>query len=110
MIASPDALGDICDGLAARDTYEIVVPDLERPELLAERHIDGIISSYEIGRDLGSVMVELPAADGLPIKVTVGGITVGKTVMEDPLAEAIDILDQVLLVSPEIATVTPLAG
>lgn len=103
-------LAAICDGLADRGAYDIVIPDLDRPELLAKTRIDGIISSYDIGRDLGAVMVELPTSDGLPIKVTVGGITVGKMVTEDPLAEALDVLDQLLLDSAHLASVTPLAG
>lgn len=110
MIASPIALGRICDALADRGTYEIVIPDLDRPELLAERRIDGIISSFDIGRDLGAVMVELPASEGLPIRITVQGITVGKMVTGDPLTEALDVLDQILLDSAHLSSVTPLAG
>lgn len=110
VIASPELLGAICDGLADRGTYEIVIPDLDRADLLAETQIDGIISSFEIGRDLGAVMIELPRFAGLPIKVTVRGITVGMKVTQDPLVEALDVLDQMLLGTADLESVTPLAG
>lgn len=98
MLASPVDQVSIAAALRARGTYDVVEPDLTDVDWRPTTPVDGIISAYAIDRDLGVVTVELPQWAEQPIRVRAHGITVAvKVSADDPLEEAIQVLDQFLL-------------